>query len=110
MVEPIHASTQRPNGLQEETMAAALSDDPLFANRTPNAAAHQLAVVLAYATECQLATLEQAYRRRGTSQADKRRHQAIADTLVFHCRDLNVRPYELGGIPCPRLAKLLEKP
>lgn len=80
---------------------------PLFQNRVPEAAALQLAAVLAWAAECQLATLEHVSLRKSTSKADLHRHQSIADKLVFHCRDLNVQPTGLEGRFCPRLDKLL---
>lgn len=79
----------------------------LFEDRTPEAAARQLATVLAWATECELATLEHLKLRKSSSKAAIKRHQKIADTLVFHCRDLKVRPNGLSGRGCPRLMELL---
>lgn len=76
--------------------------DALFANRTPTAAAWQLALVLAHATECALATVEMLPTK--AAKRDRDRHEAIAKTLVFHCADLNVPARGLMGSPCPRLA------
>lgn len=78
-------------------------DEALFRDRVPEAAARQLATVLAWAAECQLATLEEL--PRATSASRRRRHMAIAGTLVFHCIDLNVSPRGLNGYGCPRLEK-----
>jgi hypothetical protein len=80
----------------------------LFEDRTPEAAARQLATVLAWATECELATLERLKMMKKPPAGQLRRHQEIADTMVFHCRDLKVRAQGLSGRGCPRLAELLE--
>jgi hypothetical protein len=84
-----------------------MTDNPLFRDRVPEAAANQLAVVLAWATECALATVEQLEHRKRVSKRELARHQSIANELVAHCRELNVAPHGLGGAPCPRLEKLL---
>ena len=84
--------------------------NPLFSERVPEAAAVQLALVLAWATECQLATLEELKARKSASQRDIRRHASIAAKLVFNCKDLNVTPRVFCGRPCPRLTEYLERP
>lgn len=84
-----------------------VSTEPLFEDRTPEAAARQLAVVLAWATECELATVEYYRATKSTSRGELRRHESIAEQLVFHCRDLKVPPYGLMGIKTSRLAELL---
>lgn len=81
--------------------------EALFRHRVPEAAARQLATVLAWATECELATLETLQARKGTSKADLARHAEIVRQLVYHCRDLGVRPSGLGGSSCPRLVSAL---
>lgn len=81
--------------------------DPLFANRVPEAAAHQLATVLAWVTECQLATLEGLKMRRSTSKAELKRQESICDTAVLHCFELGVTPTGLRGGRCLRLAERL---
>lgn len=83
-----------------------MNSDRLFEDRVPEAAARQLATVLAWATECHLATLANLPKR--TSKSERARHQSIADQLVFHCAELKVDPRGLLGRPCPRLARLLE--
>lgn len=84
--------------------------DGLFSERTPEAAATQLALVLAHATECQLATVESLELRKRTSLSELRRHRIIAAELVFNCADLNVPPRGFWGGACPRLAELLKVP
>ena len=79
-------------------------DEALFKHRVPEAAARQLAVVLAWATECNLATLERLEERKTSSAYDKNRQKSICDTLVRHCRELNVAPSGLDGRHCGRLA------
>lgn len=83
--------------------------EALFARRTPEAAARQLAIVLASATEWNLATLERLQERKASSAHDKSRQQTICDDLVRHCRDLGVSPYGLNGWKCTRLADLLNE-
>lgn len=83
-------------------------DEALFRDRVPEAAARQLAAVLAYATECQLATLEMLELRKSASKSDLCRHRGITDTLVRHCRELGVSP-RAGFGACPRLTALLPK-
>lgn len=82
----------------------------LFEERTPESAAWQIALVLAWATECQLATLEELKHRKSASKADIKRHASIAAKLVFNCKDLNVPPKGFLGRPCTRLAEYLEQP
>ena len=80
-----------------------MSDDDLFKDRVPEAVARQLAVVLAWATECQLATVERLALRVRPPVGELRRHRSIAEQLVFHCRDLGVEPRGLMGRECGRL-------
>lgn len=80
-------------------------DSPLFKDRTPEAAAWQLAVVLATAVECQIETLDNL--PKSTSARERKRHERIARTLVFHCDELGVEPSGLNGYHCPRLAQAL---
>lgn len=82
---------------------------PLFQERTPESAAWQLALVLAWATECQLASLEELKERKRASKYDIKRHASIAAKLVFNCKDLNVPPSGFGGKKCTRLAEYLER-
>lgn len=81
----------------------------LFNNCTPEAAARQLARVLAWAAECNLATLERLQMRRSSAKCEIKRQQEICDDLVFHCNDLNVEPVGLRGHSCPRLKERMEK-
>ena len=82
----------------------------LVSERTVESALWQTALVLAWATECQLATLEELKHRKSASQSDIRRHASIASKLVFNCKDLNVPPKGFYGHPCTRLAKYLQRP
>lgn len=88
-----------------------VSDGQLFIGRTPEAAARQLAVVLAWATECQLATVQGLEMRKRCPAHELTRHRRIAETLVAQCRELGLPPTirGLSGFPCPRLAELLAK-
>jgi len=83
------------------------TESPLFKNRTPEAAARQLAIVLASATEWHLATLEQLRERKSTSKSDLSRQQQICTNLVTHCNDLGVEPRGLRGEKCGRLEDAL---
>lgn len=80
---------------------------PLFKDRVPEAAAQQLAVVLAWLTECQLATLEGMKLVKRTSKSELARQQQICDKAVAQCKDLGVSPVGLRGDTCIRLAELL---
>jgi hypothetical protein len=84
-----------------------METDPLFRDRVPEAAAVQLAVVLAWIAECELATLEYYRCTKSAPRSQLRRHESICADLVKHCRELNIRPSGLYGKPCPRLAELL---
>lgn len=83
--------------------------EELFRDRGPEAAARQLAVVLAWLTECELATLERLKLRKSTSKAELARHESIVKDAVFHCRDLRVTPRGLAGRPCTRLAEAMKE-
>lgn len=80
----------------------------LFRDRVPSAAARQIATVLAWATECQLATLEALQERRSTSKGLLARQEDTCRRLVAHCRDFGLRPSGLGGQLCTRLAAALK--
>lgn len=82
--------------------------NPLFRDRVPEAAARQLAVVLAWLTECQLATLEGMKLVKRTSRSELARQQQICDKAVAHCKDLGVSPGGLRGDTCIRLAEFLK--
>ena len=82
----------------------------LFEERTPAAAARQLAIVLAWATECQLATVEGLALRKSPPKGELRRHRDIAEKLVAQCIDLKVTPREFCGMTCPRLAEAMNNP
>lgn len=84
-------------------------DYPLFSDRVPEAAARQLAVVLAWLTECELATLERLRGMKSAAASDVRRHESICKDAVFHCYELHVPARGLMGRPCPRLAVEIAK-
>jgi hypothetical protein len=81
----------------------------LFEERTPEAAAQQLSTVLAWAAECELATLARYERLKSSSKRETERHRDICDRLVRHCAELNVEPRGLSGRKCPRLQERLEE-
>ena len=83
--------------------------DPLFAQRTPEAAARQLATVLASATEYHLATLERLQERKASTKYDIGRHLDICKSLVEQCADLGIKPGIRGlrGYACSRLSERL---
>ncbi len=83
-------------------------DNPLFKSRVPEAAAQQLATVLAWLTECQLATLEYLQMVKRTPKSELSRQQQICDQAVAQCKDLGVSPRGLHGDSCPRLAERLQ--
>lgn len=83
---------------------------PLFEERTPVSAAIQLALVLAWLAECELATLEWLRLTKSSSKRELRRHESICATLVYHCADLKVPPRGLLGRHCSRLAVAMQEP
>lgn len=84
------------------------TSNPLFRERVPEAAAQQLATVLAWLTECQLATLEGMKLVKRTSKSELARQQLICDKAVAQCKDLGIIPVGLRGDACIRLAERLE--
>jgi hypothetical protein len=87
-----------------------MNDNALFANRTPEAAALQMAVVLAWSAECHLATLERLRERKSSAKYDLNRQQSICDDLVYHCEKLGISEDARGlkGFPCTRLREVLK--
>lgn len=81
---------------------------PLFKDRAPDAAAQQLAIVLAWLTECQLATLEGLESVKRTAKWELSRQREICDRAVSQCKDLGVPPVGLRGDQCVRLAERLK--
>lgn len=84
--------------------------NPLFRDRTANAAAIQLATTIAWLAECELATLERQRGLKHPVRSELERHESICATLVYHLQDLGVRPVGLYGRPCPRLEAELKTP
>lgn len=82
--------------------------NPIFKDRAPDAAAQQLAIVLAWLTECQLATLEGLESVKRTAKSELSRHREICDRAVSQCKDLGVPPVGLRGDRCVRLAERLK--
>lgn len=75
----------------------------IFEDRTPGAAATQIAIALAQATEYCLATLERAEMLKSTSKCELDRQRKICNTLVARCVDWEVSPCGWGGKEFPRL-------
>ena len=82
--------------------------EPLFADRVPEAAARQLAVALAWLTECELATLERLQMMRKPPKGQLARHEGICDKAVEQCFELGVYPRGLRGEGCQRLKDRLD--
>lgn len=78
--------------------------EPLFVDRTPEAAARQLAVVVATLAERHLEALSHLQSKKRASIAALERQRLICDEAVFHCQDLGVDPRGLSGRACPLLA------
>lgn len=87
------------------------TSEDLFRDRTPEAAARQMAITLAWLAECQLATLEGLLERKSSSKSEIERQRHICDTAVRQCEDLGIRPGMRGlrGTSCSRLDDELRK-
>jgi len=89
--------------------APSSSKNPLFEDRVPRAAATQLAAVLAWLVECELATLERHQRLKSSSKRETNRHREICQRALRHCFELGVQPRGLGGNRCTRLKEKLSE-
>lgn len=76
----------------------------LFEDRVPEAAAYQLATVLAEATEYAIQSMEWGEYKAGVSGKERRRAKQAARTLIRQCIELKVAPRGLMGRDCKRLA------
>jgi len=81
----------------------------LFKDRVPEAAADQLATVLVWLTECQLATLESLLMRSRVPKYELERQREICLKAVYHVWDLGAPPNGLRGQVCMRLKRLLDR-
>lgn len=97
-------SAPKVEGAAQSDTSDWLTDDPLFDERSPREAAQQLALVLAWAAECQLETVAYIKDKLRVSASSKSRNEYIAAKLVLSCKDLNVTPKE----SCPMLAEELK--
>jgi len=81
----------------------------LFRDRTPAAAAQQLAIVLVWLAECELATYERLETIKRSSKHQLGRHKEIGDKVIEQLADLNVPADTRGlfGRPCPRVRERL---
>lgn len=106
----VHDVEREPEQSREgkEATVARNTSSPLFRDRVPESAAQHLAAVLAWLTECQLATLESLEMVKRTPKSELARQQQICDQAVAHCKDLGVSPRGLRGDSCPRLAERLQ--
>ena len=77
--------------------------EELFRGRAPEAAARQVATVLATATEYHLATLETMQAHAKTSKSSLKRQGEICRELVAQCEDLGIAATGLRGNRCLRL-------
>lgn len=97
--------------MKDQTMS---HEDPLqglFRDRTPEAAARQMAIALAWITECQLATLEGLLEKKSSAKSEIKRQREICDNAVRQCADLGIGPGMRGlrGHGCLRLDDELTK-
>lgn len=76
----------------------------MFKNRTPEAAAIQTGIVLAWLTECNLATLEGLQELKSSSNYRIQRQQSICNKAVQQCIELGIEPVGLSGQKCERLS------
>lgn len=82
--------------------------EALFKNRVPDAAARQLAVVLAETAERNLSILEAIEDKKSSPKYVIQMQKDLCDMLVYHCWDLNVTPKGLSGNHCEKLAQRLD--
>ncbi|MEL7494312.1 MAG: hypothetical protein AAGJ95_10175 [Cyanobacteria bacterium J06554_11] len=70
---------------------------------------HDLGQALAFATECELATVERLNTLAKPPKSQLARHSDIADKLVQQCFALGVEPVGIGKKSCGRLERRLEE-
>lgn len=93
-----------PTVLDERDPGAAL-----FRDRVPEAAARQLAIVLATMVEDHLETYARMLERKSSAKADLHRQWTICTDGVDQCFELGVHPSGLRGIACDRLLDALAR-
>ena len=74
----------------------------------PDVAVKQLAIVLAWLTECQLASLEGLESVKRTPKSELNRQREICTRAVSQCKDLGWPPVGLRGQECVRLAERIK--
>lgn len=81
----------------------------LFKNRTPEAAARQMAIVLVSLLESEMATLEGMRLLKSSPKYALNRHQQIVDRYVHQLHELDIPSDTRGlrGMPCPRVSAAL---
>lgn len=84
-----------------------LTTDSLFEDRTPRAAAVQLATVLADAAERLLEAAEELEERKSIPLWLKQEYHGKAAVIALQCIDMKVPPWGLSGRDCKRLAKYM---
>lgn len=110
MSDQANTDTDNRNDDSGESGAARIMRHPMFEERTPEAAVTQTARVLAWLTECELATLERYERLKSVSKSETERHREICKRAVRHCWELGVPPTGLSGSSKhPRLRERLEQ-
>lgn len=94
--------------LLNDVLSSGPKDSSLFRDRTPEAAAWQCAMMFAQATEWLLEIHSDAWKH--LPLYIKNPLRAHVASLVYHARDLNVRPVGLGGKALPKLKYGLDTP
>lgn len=107
-IEAYHFNSDE-NTNRRDTVDCEKYRSSLFEDRIPEVAAIQLAMVLAWLTECNLATLEEMRSRKRTPKYAISRQESICKKAVDQCRDMKVPTRGLRGQKTIRLARLLQE-
>lgn len=83
------------------------TNESIFEDRTPEAAARQIALVLAQSVEYHLATLDELKEYKRTAKHRIERQESICDKLITHVRDLKIQPEGFFFEKMPRLIERL---
>lgn len=79
--------------------------------RTLEGTVRQMATVLVWMAECNLATLEDMQERKSTPKGELKRQREICERVIGQCVDLGFHPGVRGlrGFACPRLDEALKR-
>jgi hypothetical protein len=76
---------------------------------SPELLVQSLEKALAWATECELATIEYYRGLKHPPKNELERHEFIAKKLVMQCKVLGVKPIDMEGFGCGRLKECMEE-